>query len=343
MDTLAELIGRASDTWEPSLERAIFDTGDAVAIAQRIQAFIADRLVAVDHALFYRPGVGVVAGLALVDGSEVVVKIHRWNVTVERLRAVQRLQTHLAAAGLPAPHPLVEPHRLGRGIGTVEAMRGGHRGDAGDASVRQEIAAGLHRFVRAASDLDGVESIGSPLVLRPLRAPLWPEPHDVRLDFEATARGAEWIDALAMSARRRLQDLGGAPVVGHFDWRLENLGFTGARIVAIYDWDSVFAAPEAVVVGNAAAQFTADWTGGDPDPLPSLSQMREFVDDYTLARGKAFSSGEWELLDAANLALCTYGARCQHADTMLRPVDGGSVDDRWIRLLRQRGDRYLTG
>jgi len=222
-------------------------------------------------------------------------------------------------------------------------MRRGGRGDAGQAPVRRAIAAGLQRFVRAATGLDGVEALGAPRVLRPLDGPLWPEPHDVRLDFGATARGAEWIDALAGAARERLQDLGGTQVVGHFDWRVENLGFAGRRIVAIYDWDSVCAAPEAVVVGNTAAQFTVDWGGGNPDPLPSLSQMRDFVDDYVQARGRSFSSSEWELLDAANLALCAYGARCQHSALTLHPAIGGSADDRWIRLLRQRGDRWLTG
>jgi hypothetical protein len=112
--------------------------------------------------------------------------------------------------------------------------------------------------------------------------------------------------------------------------------------VAIYDWDSVCVAPEAVVVGNAAAQFCVDWSRGDPDPLPTPGQMRAFVGDYERARGRRFHEGEYELLDAANLALCTYGARCQHSNLTLYPDLARSTETGWIRLLRERGDRWLT-
>ena len=179
-------------------------------------------------------------------------------------------------------------------------------------------------------------------MLRSLEEPLWPEPHDVRFDFEATARGAEWIDELATAARRRLQDLGHDRVAGHFDWRVGNLGFGDGGVVAIYDWDSVAAAPEAVVVGNTAAQFSADWANGDPDPLPTLAEMHAFVDDYARARGRGFDGKECALLDAANLALCAYGARCQHSNRTLYPELGGADDTGWLRLLRQRGERWFV-
>ena len=136
--------------------------------------------------------------------------------------------------------------------------------------------------------------MGRPLLLRPVGAPLWFEPHDVRFDFDGTAAGAAWIDELAGLARRRLEHSGPNVVIGHFDWRVENLAFQGADIVAIYDWDSVAAAPEAVVVGNAVAQFTADWTSGEFDPLPSVAEMRSFVSDYERARGARFDDDERE-------------------------------------------------
>jgi hypothetical protein len=130
-------------------------------------------------------------------------------------------------------------------------------------------------------------------------------------------------------------------VVGHFDWRVENLGFENGRIVAIYDWDSLAIAPEPVVVGNTAAQFTADWASNGPDPIPTLEEMRIFVDDYEQERGKQFSAAERELLDAANLFLCAYGARCQHSDLALHPEIGGTPRSQWLRLLRQRGEGAL--
>jgi aminoglycoside phosphotransferase (APT) family kinase protein len=129
--------------------------------------------------------------------------------------------------------------------------------------------------------------------------------------------------------------------VGHFDWRVENLALGEDRIVGIYDWDSLAIAPESIVVGNAAAQFQTDWSLHEPDPLPTLDEMRAFVHDYETARGAAFTDAEWELLDAANLAICAYGARCQHSDMAVHPEIGGLETTRWCRLLRERGDGGL--
>lgn len=130
-------------------------------------------------------------------------------------------------------------------------------------------------------------------------------------------------------------------MIGHFDWRVENLAFQEHQIVAIYDWDSVCAAPEPVVVGNAAAQFCMDWTSSEADPLPSVAEMRSFVSDYEIARGATFDVAERELLNAANLFLCAYGARCQHSDTTKHPEVTRIADSGWCRLLRDRGEKAL--
>jgi hypothetical protein len=101
-------------------------------------------------------------------------------------------------------------------------------------------------------------------------------------------------------------------------------------------------APEPLVVGVAAAGFTADWTSDDPDPLPTLTEMRAFVDDYEQARGRAFDPTERDALDAANLSACAYGARCQHSDMTLHPELIRAAAPAWIRLLRERGENALA-
>jgi hypothetical protein len=170
---------------------------------------------------------------------------------------------------------------------------------------------------------------------------LWPDPHSIRCNFEASASGAEWIDAAASLARTRLHVDSATNVIGHFDWRVENLGFTDAAVAAIYDWDSVFAAPEALIVGSNAAQFCTDWDSDVDDPLPSVAAMVAFVKDYERARGATFTSRERQQLDAANLATITYGARCQHSDYVSRPEPGSAASGRWFRLLRERGDHLF--
>ena len=161
MDDLAELIVRTTTAQDSGTAPAVFDTADPVVIAERIEGFVASRLAAVDQALFYTVGVGIVAGLALVDGSRIVVKVHRWNVTVERLRAVQRLQNHQLEAGLPAPRPLVAPEPLGHGIATAKELIVGRSADTRDASVRRTIARGLSDFITGASGFDDDRGSGA--------------------------------------------------------------------------------------------------------------------------------------------------------------------------------------
>ena len=341
MAPLLTLVRNAGEKWDPAVELAIFGTGDPEEIAAAIVAFVSLQCGPVSEGVFYRPGVGVVAGLRLVSGSEVVVKIHRWNVSFARLATIQRVQIALADQGLPVPRPVAPPERLGQGIATIEELRRGGGASGRDPAVRRVIAEGLRSFVLAAAPLVGEVEIGAPLMLRPPGSPLWFEPHDVRFDFEGTAAGAEWIDGLAMHARERLEQVGSNVVIGHFDWRVNNLGFENNKIIAIYDWDSVCAAPEAVVVGNAAAQFSTDWTVPEADTLPTVSEMHSFVGDYEDARGSRFNAFERDLLDAANLFLCAYGARCQHSNMIRHPEIAPTADSGWCRLLRERGERAL--
>jgi aminoglycoside phosphotransferase (APT) family kinase protein len=332
LDSLIEDLSRAEDR---DLERTVLGSDVATEIAAIICEFVARQLAPVETAIFYHTSVGIVAGLRIVDGRDVVVKVHRWQVSIARLTAVQRVQAHLAASGLPVPRPLCEPEPLGSGIAVIEELRSGDAADGHDPLIRRCLAAGLHRFVSAAQPLGSIDGLGSPVLLRPPGSPLWPEPHDLRFDFQATRDGAEWIDDLGRLARRRLQSAAdSAPVIGHVDWRVGNLGFEEDRITAIYDWDSVAIAPEAFVVGAAAAQFCADWTRGAT--LPSVDEMGAFVAEYEQTRGTRFDVSERDMIDAANLVYCAYLARCEHSDMRLGVTRGRSSSNGWTELLRQR-------
>ncbi|MEM8747902.1 MAG: hypothetical protein AAGF91_14470 [Actinomycetota bacterium] len=329
---LVELVRASIERFGSETEKAVFSTTDPDELAEVLIHHAGSHVAAVDRATFYRVGVGVVVGLRLVDGRSVVVKAHRWNASIARLGEVQRVQSHLADQGLPAPRPLDRPRPLGRGCATVEEQIDADDADGHRTEVRQSVASTLHRFVDASRSL-GEVGVGSPAVITAPDEPLWPEPHDVRFDFDATSDGAEWIDAAAQEARTTLHTVDAEDrVVGHFDWRTENLGFAGHEVSAIYDWDSVASADEAVVVGSAAAQFCANWRRGHP--VPSPEEIRRFVDDYQRARGRGFTEDEARRVDAATTALVAYGARCQHSDRRLRPDLAAVHDHGWIDLLR---------
>ena len=187
------------------------------------------------------------------------------------------------------------------------------RGDTLDAHVpdhRRFVATALARLVKVGKEID------VPSTLRASHEDgLWPRPHDRRFDFGGTADGAEWIDDIARSARAQMSDItAGESVLGHADWRVEHLRFTGSMLTAAHDWDSLTIDREPVTVGLAAHGFTADWTRDDIDPVPTRNESLAFIDDYEVARGEDFTPPERQIAEAALIYGTAYGARCQYSD-----------------------------
>ena len=336
MAELQALVAEAHAAWEPRLARAVLGTGDAAGVAEAISDAVAAALaVPVTGASFYEHGVGIVAGLELADGRAVVAKVHRADLLpVEAHAARAGVQSAMADAGVPAPRPLAGPVVLGTGWLLVEELRAGATADGYDPTVRRSMAEALQRFVAAGRPLVGRPWV-VPWLAEPVVDDLWHRPHDLRFDFPATRAGAEWIDDAARPARALLEATTIPPVLGHLDWRVQNLGFAGAEVVAIYDWDAVAAIPEAALVGSASAIHPIDWRHHRPDPLPTLDELDGFVADYEAARGAPFDAAECEVLAAAQRWVVAYGARCMHSDDVLRIFPDIDPTLGWPRLLRQ--------
>jgi aminoglycoside phosphotransferase (APT) family kinase protein len=142
---------------------------------------------------------------------------------------------------------------------------------------------------------------------------LYPRPHHRRYDFDATARGAAWIDERAAEALPIVQAADGPLVVGHCDWGSKHVHFDGGKVVAVYDWDSLAAEPEAVVAGLAAAQFTAVWDVPGIRIWPSPEEREAFILDYESARGRPFTGAQRRVVDAAIVYLLAYSSRTEHS------------------------------
>jgi hypothetical protein len=336
VDSLAELIAESHARWMPLVVEAVLGTNDPAAVAGVLTDAVAGALgVPVVAARFYEPGVGIVAGVELADGRAVVAKVHRATfVPRERLEAVARVQRDLAAAGVPAPAPLAGPVALGAGWLTIEDLLGGASADGYDPDVRRAMATALQRFVAVARPHAGRGWIGNWLG-DPVVDDLWPEPHDLRFDFPRTAAGAEWIDDAARIARATLSAHAVPDVVGHLDWRVQNLAFTGSDVAAIYDWDSVGLVPEPALVGGASVIHPVDWRLELPDPLPTLAQLDGFVAEYERARGAPFDDLERSVLAAGQRWTACFGARCQHSDDVLGVFPDVDHSRGWPRLLRE--------
>jgi hypothetical protein len=284
------------------IERSIFGTDDPDEIWRSVRDVCPE---AVDCFVF-EVSVGALFGLRLRDDSRIALKIHvRQNA--RSLEAVQRVQAHLFEVGFPCPEPLGV--RGGRATLERWSDRGTYR-DAHEPSVRRVIAEHLALLFRATRTLQPVEGLEPFFPEAP--GPLWPAPHNVLFDFEATAAGAEWIDDIARAAKPRRDAGVGQLVIGHGDWTVKHFRFDGLRPTVVYDWDSINTDYETVFVGAAAATFT--YTDRLPVVVwPTVPQATAFFEDYERARERPFSHEERRTAGAAAVYSRAYSARCTNA------------------------------
>ena len=300
----------------PFVVRDVFGGATAEEIAAVLNEFCRCSLGSdIERSELFYASVGCVCGVRLRDGRRVVVKVHRPETSIGFLAAMQTAQQTLAASGFPCPEPLAGPTALARGVAVAESLLDwGEGADAHDPEIRRAMAQTLARLVARCRGPSGLDGLHHGLMVRQ-EGNLWPRPHDRRFDFEATRRGAEWIDAVATNARRVLDGVGaGEWVVGHTDWRVGNMRFSGGEVSVVYDWDSLRIMREPELIGSTAHLFTADWAVRDRRQLPTLEETLAFASDYERARGAAFTAEEERILRAGLTYSMGYTARCEHAD-----------------------------
>lgn len=291
-----------TDPEDRLLARSIFGTDDPALACRMVCDWVGACGAGRGRVMRLELSVGAVATVTLAGGGRLVVKVWPGRTDPVALGAQMQVQQAMHRRGFPAPAVLTPVLPLGPGwaIGMAHC-RPRFRTDATRPAVRRAMAAGLARLVRQADALRGVD--GLPCRTLPAEGAVWPAPHNALFDFDATAEGAGWIDAIAADALASLRNAPGAAMVGHVDWSARNMRMEGDRIAAVYDWDSVFLERETTVLGSAIAN------------LPSLTPARAiaFVRDYEDGRGPPFTRPERAGIEAAiTYALC-YAARCEHA------------------------------
>ena len=262
----------------------------------------------VEEELFRTGHLSTVVAVRLGSGKSVVVKIRR---PTPRLVACAAVHRSLYQRGFACPEPLVDGEPFGELVASAEVMV--PRGELFPGSGRATVP-----FAQALADL--VSLAPSPAEVGPLDpAPpwtspdhggpeLWPWPDDREVDLNAVG-GPGWIDEAARGARDRLRQYRGELIVGHGDWHTANLGWSGDRLLAAYDWDSVIVAPEPVVAGLAAAVFPTTGEGTEA----SVEETEAFLAAYSVARARAFSPDEMEVAWAAGLWNRSFDAKKQVA------------------------------
>ncbi len=257
--------------------------------------------------IVFRDGyLSTVLGVRLDSGRAVVVKIRQ---PAHRLAACVRVHRTLFESNFACPEPLVDLEPLGPWVASAEAMVTG--GDPFPSSGRSPVPFGraLARLVALMPDPAGLPSLDPPL---PWTGPdrnqehPWPWPDDRDIDLNAVS-GPAWIDEAGRAARLRLEAARDRPVLGHGDWYTANLRWSGDELLAVWDWDSVIAAPEPVVAGLAAALYPAIRSGTEA----TIEESEAFLDAYGTERGRSFSSDEVELAWAAGMWNRSFDAKKQ--------------------------------
>lgn len=305
------IVQTLADPYDVILSQSILGTADAEVIHGALAAFCAAHLgSALADVPFCTFSVGAGFGLVLKDGRRAFLKAWPAVSSGEALDAVHTVQHALARQGFPAPRVIVPPAPFMTGRASVmEWMDAGGQRDARDPALRRAMAASLARMVALAEpfvDLPGLPRHGYP------QGRVWDAAHNALFDFQATAAGAEWIDRIAVAAADAARAGEGRRVVGHRDWRVQNMRFQDGRVSAVFDWDSLTVALEPEIVAMAAATYTRTTSIPVERSLPTPAQMAAFIADYEVAAGRRFTAGEWRTAGAAATHLLAYTARCEH-------------------------------
>jgi hypothetical protein len=277
------------------------------------------------HVLFRSGHLSEVAAVELADGRRVVIKARPSHPRIAGCTAVQE---HLARAGFPCPEPLTAPVEADGLTVTAETLVAGGSQLPADGGAAP-FAALLARLISSAPRPAGVPSLAPPPPWAGWDHPgprLWLDRDDRGRDLNGTP-GPAWVDDGARRVRERLTASAVPPRIGHGDWESQNIRWSHGQPLAVHDWDSVIAQPEASIVGLAAAVWPAT---GAPGEAASVAQSAEFIACYQQAAGRQWTEQEVQDSWAAGLWVRLFNAKKDAA---------GSGGPQLDRLAGEIGDR----
>ena len=317
------MVAEGWDEGDSALSSHILGTPDRDQAIASIRQWLAGQGHADAEIISIELSIGAAVGVRLSDGSKLFAKFWPPSVEYPALAAQLHVQDAMARRGFPAPmlRSALTPFADGYAI-IMDFARSAAPTDVRIPGVAEAMAHGLARLVREGHDLKSTPNLPQ----HNLPVALWPKPHNILFNFEATAEGAEWIDAIARRDLETLRARPGSPVLGHLDWSAKNMRMQGLSLSVVYDWDAIFVCDEAYVVGSAAASFPTTWELPVPG-IPTLEQSAAFIAAYQSARGRPFDLEERERIRAAASYSQCYIARCSYA------LDPEAARNRWALVL----------
>jgi hypothetical protein len=124
MVDLQKLIAAELQRWNnPYPLEKIFHTADPRTVAEHINSFCKRELGSgIAQTLFYEVSIGIVCGLKLHNGEDIVVKALASASMSDYLQATVRVQNYLRAQGYPCTRPICGPLPLVAGTVMVEEL-----------------------------------------------------------------------------------------------------------------------------------------------------------------------------------------------------------------------------
>jgi hypothetical protein len=301
-----------------------------------LSAWCGDHLGAVPvRVLFRRQHLSEVVAVELADKRRVVVKARPFE---QRIAGCVAVQGALAQAGFPCPAPLAGPLQAGGLAVTAETFiaGGGHHAPAGRA---EPMAMLLARLISTAPAVTAVPSLAPSPPWTGWDHPgsrLWPDRDDEGRNLNQVT-GPAWVDQAASLVRQQLRSSNAPARIGHGDWESQNIQWLNGEPLAVHDWDSVIAQPEAAIAGLAAAVWPA---AGGPGEAASVAQTAAFLAAYQAAAGATWSTRHIQLAWSAGLWVRLFNAKKDAARGGGPQLDrlGTEIDQRLDRAgLRARG------
>src|SRR5258708_5711169 len=94
--------------------------------------------------------------------------------------------------------------------------------------------------------------------------------------------------------------------IGHGDRESQNIRWTGDRVLAVHDWDSVIAQREVAIAGLAAAVWPA---AGEPGQAATVEQSADFLTCCQAAAGARWTGPQVQHAWAAGLGVRLFNAK----------------------------------
>jgi hypothetical protein len=263
----------------------------------------------IERVLFEAGFASRVFGLRLQDGREVVTRLRSF---MPRLLGAALVQRQLWAAGFPCPQPLVGPTRFDDQWISAETLVGGGSPLVEDPHAPDLHARALADLMQLAPPVDSLPTLHPPPAWVHWDHPepgLWPRHDLIPVDLNAEPDPV-WLRETARRVRARLARFESPSVVGHADWWSQNLRWVGHTLHAVFDWDSVTAQPEAILVGEAAYIFAKTSVERDGcAPGASIVDTERFLSECEHARGRPWTTDERQVAWAAGLWVAVFDAR----------------------------------